>query len=194
MLFPLTTIAQSNCKVVFSGKVIDAETQEPLPFANVVIKGSGKGAVADSNGRFYIDAVCPGSYTIECSFIGYKTIDYEIKVFRSVVHNFALHVDTTAMKEVVVAGERLEDKALLSQSRIEIKGEELIKLRGSTLGEALVGVPGVYTLQSGPSIFKPVIHGLHSNRVLLFNNGVRQEGQQWGSEHAPEIDPLSEQN
>ncbi len=37
---------------------------------------------------------------------------------------------------------------------------------------------------------KPVIHGLHSNRVLIINNGVRQEGQQWGSEHAPEIDPF----
>ena len=37
---------------------------------------------------------------------------------------------------------------------------------------------------------KPVIHGLHSNRVLILNNGIRQEGQQWGSEHAPEIDPF----
>ena len=33
-----------------------------------------------------------------------------------------------------------------------------------------------------------MIHGLHSNRILTINNGVRQEGQQWGNEHAPEID------
>ncbi len=45
-------------------------------------------------------------------------------------------------------------------------------------------------IQSGPSIAKPVIHGLHSNRVLVINNGVRQEGQQWGAEHAPEVDPF----
>jgi iron complex outermembrane receptor protein len=49
---------------------------------------------------------------------------------------------------------------------------------------------GVTTLQTGSSISKPVIHGLHSNRILIMNNGVRQEGQQWGSEHAPEIDPF----
>lgn len=34
----------------------------------------------------------------------------------------------------------------------------------------------------------PVIHGLHSNRILILNNEVRQEGQQWGADHAPEID------
>ncbi|MFM9075334.1 MAG: TonB-dependent receptor, partial [Bacteroidota bacterium] len=36
----------------------------------------------------------------------------------------------------------------------------------------------------------PVIHGVHSQRILILNHGVRQEGQQWGAEHAPEIDPL----
>jgi iron complex outermembrane receptor protein len=34
---------------------------------------------------------------------------------------------------------------------------------------------------------------MHSNRVLILNNGIRQEGQQWGSEHAPEIDPFMAQ-
>jgi outer membrane receptor protein involved in Fe transport len=49
---------------------------------------------------------------------------------------------------------------------------------------------GVAVLQTGSTIAKPVIHGLHSNRLLILNNGIRQEGQQWGSEHAPEIDPF----
>src|SRR5690606_20859395 len=40
------------------------------------------------------------------------------------------------------------------------------------------------------TIAKPVINGMHSNRVLIVNNGIKQEGQQWGSEHAPEIDPF----
>ena len=45
-------------------------------------------------------------------------------------------------------------------------------------------------IQTGATIAKPVIHGLHSNRILILNNEVRQEGQQWGADHAPEIDPL----
>ena len=71
-----------------------------------------------------------------------------------------------------------------------ISGADLDKTRGQTLGESLKGVTGVTTLQTGSSIAKPVIHGLHSNRVLIMNNGIRQEGQQWGAEHAPEIDPF----
>src|SRR5690606_36446266 len=51
-------------------------------------------------------------------------------------------------------------------------------------------LPGVSMLQTGTMIVKPVINGLHSNRILVLNNGIRQEGQQWGSEHAPEIDPF----
>ena len=45
-------------------------------------------------------------------------------------------------------------------------------------------------IQTGASIAKPVIHGLHSNRILILNNEVRQEGQHGGADHAPEIDPM----
>ncbi|MBK9557960.1 MAG: hypothetical protein IPO47_19500 [Bacteroidetes bacterium] len=40
---------------------------------------------------------------------------------------------------------------------------------------------GLNTIQTGNSISKPLIRGLHSNRILIMNNGVRQEGQQWGN-------------
>jgi iron complex outermembrane receptor protein len=76
------------------------------------------------------------------------------------------------------------------QPQVMLHGIELDRTRGLSLGESLKSIPGVTTIQTGPSISKPVIHGLHSNRVLIMNNGVRQEGQQWGSEHAPEIDPF----
>jgi len=49
-------------------------------------------------------------------------------------------------------------------------------------------------LQTGNTIAKPVVDGLYGNRVLVINNGVRQEGQQWGLEHAPEVDPNIAQN
>jgi iron complex outermembrane receptor protein len=43
-------------------------------------------------------------------------------------------------------------------------------------------------IQYGPSIAKPVVRGLHSARIQVMNGTVPQEGQQWGAEHAPEID------
>lgn len=67
--------------------------------------------------------------------------------------------------------------------------ERLDRLNRASLGTTLQSVPGVSLLQTGATLAKPVIHGLHSNRILILNNGIRQEGQKWGSEHAPEIDP-----
>jgi len=189
-LVPLYGIAQSNCSLTFSGRVVDSESKEPLPFANVYIRELEKGTVADGSGKFIIHSICPGSYTIVCSFVGYKAVTYQTSLSKNSTHRFLIQPEVMTMNEIVIKGEKEEDRALSSQSRNDITGEELIKVRGATLGEALTGVTGVYTLQSGPSIFKPVIHGLHSNRILVFNNGVRQEGQQWGSEHAPEIDPF----
>src|SRR5690606_17610964 len=71
---------------------------------------------------------------------------------------------------------------------------ELNQSRGKSLGESLKSIAGVTSLNTGNNVSKPVIHGLHSDRVLVLNNGIRQEGQQWGSEHAPEIDPFIAKN
>ena len=47
------------------------------------------------------------------------------------------------------------------------------------------------SLQTGTTTAKPVIHGMYGTRVLLVNNGVRLSGQQWGDDHAPEVDAES---
>ncbi|CAN5388954.1 TonB-dependent receptor [soil metagenome] len=190
MIVSFALHAQADCTLKLSGQVIDSETKQPLPFANVFIKGITKGSVATAEGNFMIESICAGRYVFECSFVGYHTVLVEFNMTSDAVHNFTLSPESTTMNEIVVKGEKEDNRPLVSQLKTEIKGENLIKARGESLGEALKSVTGVYTLQSGPTIFKPVIHGMHSNRILIFNNGVRQEGQQWGSEHAPEIDPF----
>ncbi|MEZ4903168.1 MAG: Plug domain-containing protein [Spirosomataceae bacterium] len=65
-----------------------------------------------------------------------------------------------------------------------LEGQALTHSQGQTLGDVLKNMSGITMLQTGATITKPVIHGLHSNRVLIMNNGVRQEGQQWGNEHS----------
>lgn len=190
MLLPVYVFGQTDCELSFSGKVFDAASKQPLPFANLYLKEISKGATTNESGRFLLSSLCQGKYVLECSYVGYKTITYQLDLTKSTTQNFYLQADVTTMNEVMVTGRKEDDRNLVSQVKNEVKGEDLIRVRGTTLGESLASVPGVYTLQSGPSIFKPVIHGLHSNRILIFNNGVRQEGQQWGSEHAPEIDPF----
>ncbi|HEY9045130.1 MAG TPA: TonB-dependent receptor [Ohtaekwangia sp.] len=189
MLIPAYARSQDACSLSIKGGVYDADTRQSLPFAAIYIQAN-EGVTADGSGNYQVHALCPGKYTLICMLLGYKTDTVTLAIAGNTTQHFYLKPEATTITEVEVEGKRDDDRALVSQSVAEIANEELISMRGTSLGEALKSVPGVYTLQSGPTIFKPVIHGLHSNRILIFNNGVRQEGQQWGSEHAPEIDPF----
>ncbi|NGM62023.1 TonB-dependent receptor [Sphingobacterium sp. SGG-5] len=65
---------------------------------------------------------------------------------------------------------------------------------GKNLAEVLTDIAGVNILRTGSNIAKPVLNGLYGSRLLIVNNGVRHESQQWGLDHAPEIDPFSAQS
>lgn len=100
--------------------------------------------------------------------------------------------DTTGkiLQHVTVTAVRLKKDQMNLVVSDTLGGKALEEIRGLSLGESLKGIAGVSSLQTGPSISKPVIHGVYSNRILIMNNGVRQEGQNWGNDHAPEIDPF----
>ena len=94
------------------------------------------------------------------------------------------------LEKVQVTAQKLKKDQLNVVVKDTLGGKALQEVRGLSLGESLKGIAGVNSLQTGPNISKPVIHGLYSNRILILNNGVRQEGQTWGNDHAPEIDPF----
>jgi iron complex outermembrane receptor protein len=74
---------------------------------------------------------------------------------------------------------------------VVLRKQDLMQSSSTNIIEALAKRPGVSSISTGPAISKPVIRGLGYNRVLTINDGVRQEGQQWGDEHGIEIDESS---
>lgn len=91
-----------------------------------------------------------------------------------------------AIKDVTVYG--LSRQHIQSRVTEEIQASDLKNAFGSTLAATLEKIKGISSIQNGATIAKPVIQGMHSNRILIINNGVRQQGQQWGDDHAPELD------
>lgn len=91
---------------------------------------------------------------------------------------------------------KLQKNKVLHQTHIsaEISKKELEKSSGENLANLLNRVSGVTMLQSGSNISKPVIQGLSNQRIAVLNNGIKVESQQWGHDHAPEIDPFLAQN
>ncbi len=184
---PAPADAVQDCGLTVSGKVLDHDTREALVGATVYIPELDRATVSDAYGNYHFHQLCQGAYTLRVTYVGYDREEFPVKLSGSTSKNLALHSDAQTLHTVEVTGAHLKEQA---QSQQTLEGRELEQTRGLALAETLKGIAGVTTLQTGPTISKPVIHGLHSNRVLLLNNGVRQEGQQWGSEHAPEIDPF----
>ncbi|WP_428653620.1 TonB-dependent receptor [Runella sp.] len=176
-----------DCDCFVKGVVKDRETGSPIVGALLSIKNTSKVTTTDAEGQYKIDHLCQGTYVLECKIIGYKTTQTTISLQHSAEENLNLSEEEVHLQDVEIVAKRVNS---LTQSSTSLQNQSLEQTRGQTLAEALQKIVGVTMLQTGASIAKPVIHGLHSNRILIINNGIRQEGQQWGSEHAPEIDPF----
>lgn len=175
------------CFLKLSGHVDDIDTKERLPAATVTILELHKQATTDAAGDFVFDSLCAGNYTIEVSHVSCGTVQKKIQVDKDRHIDVGLpHAKNTLTEVVVEAQKGISNTGF----KKELSGRQLEEAKGLSFSEALAKINGVTLLQTGSAISKPVIHGLHSNRILTINNGVRQEGQQWGNEHAPEIDPF----
>jgi iron complex outermembrane recepter protein len=189
----ITLISQvvlaQKCNLTLRGKVLHQENDEPIEAAYIWIMENRSGAISDQNGNFIIRELCPGTYTIKVQFLGHKEILQTIQLSGNTINQtFRLTEESLALEGVEVHGHK--EAVLTTTAVTSLSGEKLLMARGESLGESLKRVAGVTTFSTGSTIAKPVIHGLHSNRIMILNNGVRLEGQQWGAEHAPEIDPF----
>jgi iron complex outermembrane receptor protein len=189
VLIQVLAFAQENCISKFSGTVM-SETGETLPSAFIVLQGGKFNVVSDNQGRFLLTGLCPGEYEVFVQYVGYKNQKFTITINGDTEHIIKLQTNITELSEVVVIQHHDSSQTEHATNFVLINEKQLAELAGKSLGESLKEVSGVNAIQTGPGIFKPVIHGVHSQRILILNYGIKQEGQQWGAEHAPEIDPF----
>ena len=94
------------------------------------------------------------------------------------------------LNELTVTGVTGDTKLKHSTAPISIvSGKELRQTTSTNIIDAIAHQPGVSQITTGSGISKPIIRGLGYNRIIVMNEGIRQEGQQWGDEHGIEIDP-----
>jgi iron complex outermembrane receptor protein len=180
--------AQSPCTFRLSGVVRDASTGESLPFAKLELEGKNRVVISDADGKFLFDSLCGGDYVLKTLYVGYDSLLLSLNITKDTDRKIRLKMSVKNLKQTEIVAERIADKSTIASDTLSQK--EMDQSRGEGLTGYLKKIAGVTGIQTGPSIMKPVIHGMHSQRVLIMNAGIRQEGQQWGSEHAPEIDPF----
>jgi iron complex outermembrane receptor protein len=179
--------------IEFSGRVTDAITNEGLPGATISVPDLRISVITNTNGEFIIKgAPSRGSFLIQVSYVGYKTLTQNVDFSKATALVFALRESVIEGKEVVITGSAFSSDNRKNSTSISAVSKAELRSRPSTnIIDALSRVPGVSQITTGPAISKPVIRGLSSNRVVTLSNGVKQQGQQWGDEHGIEIDQYS---
>ncbi len=177
-----------------SGTVVD-ENNEPLTGASVSLLPIKKGAIADTRGRYVITGLTEGVYTVTVSFIGFKSVVDTIAINGSKTYNARLDVASISLHEVVVSYDYSQTRKKEEPLNIEIVNEKYLKQNmGGSLMKTLERLPGITTIDIGSGQSKPVIRGLGFNRVVVIENGVKHEGQEWGEDHGLEIDQYAIDN
>jgi TonB-linked SusC/RagA family outer membrane protein len=118
-----SALASTPQPVKVTGKVVDAKTGEPVIGCSVQVKGSGAGAITDSNGSFKLDV--PEGSMLTVSYIGYEKIAVKASSTALVIK---LEEDTKNLSEVVVTALGIKrDKKALGYAMSSLKGEDLFK-------------------------------------------------------------------
>ena len=174
------------------GKVTDQSTGESLYGASIYFPDLKTGTASKNDGSFFISKLPATKILVQVSSMGYKLKVLAIDLSRIQKMDFTLEPAITEISEVVVTGQTGSIEKEKTPSPIAILSANYLKeSTSSNIVDALSSIAGISQISTGGAISKPVIRGLGFNRVVVVNDGIRQEGQQWGEEHGIEIDGFS---
>ncbi|SDD47852.1 TonB-dependent receptor [Niabella drilacis] len=176
------------------GLVVDVSTGLPLPEATISLPDLKIDVVAGRDGAYAVRSLPNGRFVITVSYVGYRSFVGAVVINGATIQDFRLAVAVVENEAVVVTGVSSSTQLKHAPTHISVLSQkELQQSSGTGLLDAVAKVPGVSIITTGPAIAKPSIRGLGYNRVVTLNDGVRQEGQQWGDEHGVELDEYSAQ-
>lgn len=180
-----------SCNYELKGIILDADTKEALPYVQVVVKGTQRFSLTDIDGEFHIKELCDPNNTLIISCLGYCDTTCQHFYEHSEKPYIYLKKEVNALEEVTITAKKTKEDGTISISQQTIQKEMLSADPTQTLASALSAIRGVTFTSTGTNVQLPVIHGLYGNRVLILNNGIKHGFQNWGRDHAPEIDIAS---
>lgn len=178
----------------FKGSVVD-ENDRPLVGATVVIKALDIAEATNNKGVFFISQISTSPIEVEVSYVGYKTLTETISLEEGNSHTFQLERASVKLDDVIVSDHYAEERKKETPLNVEIVNDDYLKQNlGGSLMKSLERLPGVSTIDIGSGQSKPVIRGLGFNRVVVVENNIKHEAQQWGADHGLEIDQYAIDN
>jgi iron complex outermembrane recepter protein len=177
------------------GVVEDGSTGQPVVGATITVMWTDatgeqqRQGRSDRHGHVDFRDLPPRRVVLRARMLGYAPFERALDLTEDdVLLKVRLEPAAVQLRQVAVTADTTVDALERVVAVTSLDRAALDATRGQTLGETLKQLPGMAVIQLGPSIAKPVIRGLNSQRVLVLNAGLRQEDQQWGTEHAPNLD------
>ncbi len=158
-----------------------------LSGVTLIIAGTEQAVQTGLDGTYSFSNLCNDTYYIQVSHPYCLTKGFTVNVSGDTTKSFKLEHHIEELNQITLEGKAYGDKTkTLLESTLNT--DELERFSSGSVGDALKSLSGVSSLSTGNTVVKPMINGLHSSRVVIINNGVRMEDQEWGAEHAPNID------
>src|SRR5690606_33051735 len=114
-----------------------------------------------------------------------ETFSKEIKVESDIDLTINLEHHSGDIEAVTIHGNHPIAGSVMIRT---LSQEDISRNSTDNLGNLLKNISGLTALKTGNNISKPVIHGLYGTRISVINNGVKMAEQEWGVEHAPNVD------
>jgi len=176
-----------QCNQTFLGELTDFHDGTPIPGATVYIINFDRYTTSDENGKFKINNVCNGILRLRISHVACETKTFKIDIKGDTFKALTLEHHIETLSEVSITGQKILKTTTTAQESL-LKEEMLQQYSALQLGDALKEIAGVSSINTGNAIVKPMINGMHSSRLLILSNNVRLQDQEWGIEHAPNVD------
>jgi iron complex outermembrane receptor protein len=171
------------------GTVVNKQTQEALPGAVLFFPDLKTGTVSDANGKFEMRNLPKVKTLVQVKMLGYKNYVRQINVAQTQELHIEMEESAVEADEVIVTGTSHATEIKKNPiPMVLIDPKYLSQNTATNIVDAMIKIPGINAVSTGPNISKPYIRGLGSNRILSLFDGMRQDGQQWGDEHGIEID------
>ena len=180
-------IYSQSCDLIIKGKITDLHDNSQLIGALVRIQGTNFFSQTDLDGTYEIKGLCPGKYNLVISHPECTAINKKLNLKQSRVYNLELEHHVNKLDEIIVTDSKVS-KLRKSIQEVSLNISDINSYGSNTLVEALNYIPGASILKTGNSIGKPIIHGMYGSRVGIVTDDFRQYDQQWGPDHAPNID------
>ena len=175
LFLTFVTLGLQAQDIQVQGVILDANSSEPLPGVNVLVKGTNRGTAADFDGNFVLTGLSQGEVLV-FTYLGYLSQEYTVKGSEQVT--IRLQEDVSALEEVVVIGYGTQTKKELTGAVAVVGSETIEELNPTRIEQALQGqVAGVQvTTESGSpgSASNIRIRGISTNgdnRPLILVDG-----------------------